>query len=67
MTHDVSHGDDEQLDLVWGIKGIGEFIDKPPRETHYLLSTGKIPARQVGMQWVASKGQLRAFFLRGAH
>ena len=51
---------DETLDLVWGAKAIGELIQKPARQTFYLLENGALPARKVGSQWVASRSKLRA-------
>ena len=53
-------------DLVWGISGIARIIDRTDRQTHYMLSSGLIPARKVGGRWVAERGKLMAFFLEDA-
>nr|WP_246549477.1 DNA-binding protein [Ancylobacter oerskovii] len=53
---------DEQLDLVWGLGAIGKLIGRSLRQTHYMASTGKIPARQIGGRWVAERSQLLNFF-----
>jgi hypothetical protein len=50
----------EPLDLVWGAKGIGAVIRKPPRATFHLLSSKALPAKKINGQWVASRRQLRA-------
>ena len=57
---------DNELDLVWGIEEIGKLIGRTYPQTHYLLRTGKLPAKQVGERWVASRAKLAAFFLEDA-
>ena len=57
---------DESLDLVWGIKAIAKLIGRTERQAFYLASEGKIPARQVGGRWVASRQKLVEFFLGDA-
>lgn len=52
----------EGLDLVWGLAAISKVIGRTTRQTHYMLSTGKLPARQVGNRWVAERSNLTAFF-----
>ena len=49
---------DAAADLVWETKGIAEVIRRTPRQTHYLLSQGALPARIVGGRWVASRRAL---------
>lgn len=59
----ITNPENDALDLVWGAKAIGEIIQKPARQTFYLLENGALPARKVGSQWVASRSKLRAHFL----
>ncbi|PYE89658.1 DNA-binding protein [Phyllobacterium leguminum] len=54
------------LDLVWGIKAIAELISRTERQTFYLASEGKIPVKQVGGRWVASRRKLIDFFMGDA-
>lgn len=56
----------EALDLVWGAEAIAKVIGRTATQTHYLLRTGKLPAKQVGERWVASRAKLVAFFLDDA-
>jgi hypothetical protein len=56
----------DHLDLVWGIEAIAKLIGRTERQTYYLLSTGKLPAKQVGERWVASRQKLIAFFMEDA-
>lgn len=49
----------EDPDIVWGLEAIAKDIDRTVRQTHYMLSTGKLPARQIGNRWVASRRKLR--------
>lgn len=55
--------ENEGLDLVWGLSAISKVIGRTSRQTHYMLSTGKLPARQVGNRWVAERSNLIAFFM----
>ncbi|PSJ55780.1 hypothetical protein [Pseudaminobacter soli (ex Li et al. 2025)] len=57
---------EESLDLVWGAEAIAKVIARTPTQTHYLLRTGKLPAKQVGERWVASRRKLVSFFLEDA-
>jgi hypothetical protein len=41
-------------------------IGRTVTQTHYLLRTGKLPAKQVGERWVASRAKLIAFFMEDA-
>lgn len=54
----VTPGDD----ALYGIKAIAEFIGRTPRQTHYLLYEGRIPAGKEGVLWRASKKALRAHY-----
>ncbi len=56
----------DALDLVWGIKEIAKFIGRTERQAFYMASEGKIPAKQVGGRWVASRQKLIDFFLGDA-
>ena len=50
------------LDLVWGAAAIGKEIGRTERQAFHLLETGRLPARKVGLQWVAARGELQNFF-----
>jgi hypothetical protein len=57
----VNESDD--LGIVWGVEAIGKIINRTPRQTHYLLSKGAIPAaRRCAGLWCADKEGLRAQF-----
>jgi hypothetical protein len=50
-------------DLLWGAHSIADYIRKNYRQTTYLLSTGKLPARKIGQIWLANKSELRRCLL----
>ncbi|WP_245468424.1 DNA-binding protein [Mesorhizobium sp. M1E.F.Ca.ET.063.01.1.1] len=50
----------QAIDLVWGAKAIGLEINRSPRQTYWLLESGRVPAKKIGDQWVAERGKLRA-------
>jgi len=52
----------QALDLVWGARAIARLIGKSPRATFHLLESGRIPARKIGAQWVASRKTLEEHF-----
>jgi hypothetical protein len=54
---------DELNDLLWGATAISDYIGRNYRQTVYLLSTKKLPARKLGQTWLASKSQLRLSLL----
>lgn len=58
MTTDHS----EQINLVWGISGIAKVIGRTDRQTHGMLASGALPARQIGHRWVAKREALERFF-----
>ena len=35
-------------DLIWGIRNIAAAVNQTPRQVHYLLSQGLLPAGQMG-------------------
>jgi hypothetical protein len=57
---------DEGLDLIWGIENIGKLIGRSVPQTYHMLRSGKLPAKQVGERWVASRQKLIAFFMEDA-
>jgi hypothetical protein len=59
-------GAEEKIDLVWGVKAIAELIGRTERQTYHMLSTGRLPAKQVGERWVAERGKLVRFFMDDA-
>ena len=57
MTETTSRHDD--LDLpIWGAKAIGKHINRTKRQTHHLLSTGKVDATKVGPRYTSTKRRL---------
>ncbi|MEO9336987.1 hypothetical protein ABFT80_06065 [Mesorhizobium sp. SB112] len=62
----MDRNDNEQLDLIWGVEAIGNLIGRNYQQAHHMLSTGKLPAKQVGDRWVASRSKLTAFFMEDA-
>jgi hypothetical protein len=51
-------------DLVWGVSAIAREIGLSPRQTHYQLTNGLLPAGQQGERWVASRRALGEHFQR---
>lgn len=56
----------EALDLVWGVGAIGHVIGRNYQQTYHMIRTGKLPAKQVGERWVASRKKLIEFFMEDA-
>lgn len=54
------------MDLIWGAEEIAKIIDRSPRVTFHLLTTGAIPAKKVGNRWVAERSKLISFFMDSA-
>ncbi|RUU93327.1 DNA-binding protein [Mesorhizobium sp. M7A.F.Ca.MR.176.00.0.0] len=54
------------LDLVWGIEGIAKLIGRTERQAYHMLTTGALPAKQVGNRWVIEKSKLIKFFMDDA-
>jgi hypothetical protein len=48
----------ESSDVVWGAEGIGEVINRSPRQVFYLLKEERLPAKKIGDSWVASRRRL---------
>ncbi|SDP45962.1 hypothetical protein SAMN05428967_2217 [Phyllobacterium sp. YR620] len=54
----------ENLDLVWGVRAIGDIIGRSYRQTYHMISTGKLPmVKQVGERYFASRSKLIKFFM----
>jgi hypothetical protein len=53
-----------EKDLIWGIESIAKEINRSPRQAHYALTNGLIPAGQQGGLWVASRKVLREHYAR---
>ena len=49
-------------DLIWEVTEIAKEIRRSPRQTHYILSSGKLPGFKVGGRWCTSRSALREFF-----
>jgi hypothetical protein len=48
---------------VWGAVEISKIINRNPRQTHHLLTSGLIKsARRIGGRWVANAAALRREF-----
>ncbi len=62
----TENGKSEGLDLIWGLKAIAKLIGRTERQAFYMASEGKIPVRQVGGRWVASRQKLIDFFMGDA-
>jgi hypothetical protein len=58
--------ENEPLDLIWGLEDIAKAIGRTVRQTHYMLSTGRLPAKQIGNRWVVERSKLIAFFMEAA-
>ena len=56
----------ENLELIWGVRGIATLIKRTERQTFHLLETGQLPAKKVGGRWVAERGQMIRFFMEHA-
>jgi hypothetical protein len=52
----------DDLDLVWGAPAIAKAIGATLRATYHMLEAGKLPARQIGSRWVASRSALAKHF-----
>jgi hypothetical protein len=50
------------LGLVWGVKKIGEVIDRNERQTYHLIETGQLPVRMIGGRYCSTLGALRRRF-----
>jgi hypothetical protein len=50
---------DDNSDIIWSARGIARAINRNERATYHLLQQGRLPARRVGKQWVASRNELR--------
>lgn len=53
----------DQLDLLWGGQAIGDYLGLNRRQAYWLLEQGRLPARQVGGRWTASREALRRHVL----
>ena len=60
----VNENQQPSLDMpVWGAAEIGRIINRNPRQTHHLLTSGHIKsARRIGGRWVANIAALRREF-----
>lgn len=62
MCHQDSSENNHQFqptDFLWGANKIGRAIGRTPRQTHHLLTTGKLKsAKKIGGLWVANRPKL---------
>lgn len=57
----------EKIDLVWGIKAIGELIGLSQQQTYHKVRSGQLPVvKRVGESYVVSRSKLVAFFTEDA-
>jgi hypothetical protein len=63
-THGLPQNDNKALmdELLWGVSAISKEINRTPRQTFYLLETGRLPAQKFGRRWCATRSGLRRFF-----
>ena len=57
------HSDDDFADLLRGAQAIADYIQRPYRQTVYLLETKQLPAWKIAKQWHSTKSKLRARLL----
>jgi hypothetical protein len=43
---------------IWGAAEIGKVINRNPRQTFYLLESGKIDATKIGQLWTSTRRRL---------
>jgi hypothetical protein len=49
----------DESPVVWGAKQIGEIINRPTPQVHYMLAAGQIQsAKKVGKRWMAGRAAL---------
>lgn len=53
---------ENSLDLVWGVAAIAKMIGRSDRQTYDMLTSGHLPAKQVGSRWVAKREAIVRFF-----
>jgi hypothetical protein len=59
----LSNEDELRDDILWGAAAIGDYLGKNYRQTVYLLSTKRLPAKKLGAMWIAQRSKLRACLL----
>jgi hypothetical protein len=52
----------DQLDLLWGVKAIADYVGLTERQAGYQIEIGLIPVKKQGRLVVASKANLREHF-----
>jgi hypothetical protein len=58
----ASGGASNDLELIWGVKGIAKVINRSERQTYWLVEQGRLPVRKIGGRHCATRGGLRNFF-----
>ena len=58
-----SQPSDDFADLLRGAQAIADYINRPYRQTVYLLETKQLPGWKLGQQWHSTKPKLRARLL----
>jgi hypothetical protein len=64
-VQDSENATNKENDVVWNAGPIGEVIGKNERATYWLLENGRLPAKKVGRNWVASRKKLLAHLSTG--
>ncbi len=54
MAKDASRDTNDLDRPVWGARAIGAVANRNPRQTWYLLETGKVDATKVGATWTST-------------
>jgi hypothetical protein len=62
-TEPSKQDDHDPNDILWGAVAIGRAIGVDRRRAYFLLEHQKIPARQIGRSWVASRRRLYKYIV----
>lgn len=57
---------DEALDLIWGIGNIGKLIGRSYAQTYHMVREGRLPVKQIGERYVASRRKLVEYLTEDA-
>lgn len=53
------------LNIQYGIKSLAKFIRRTERQTYHLVTTGQIPAKQIGVTWTWNPDRVREKLMEG--
>jgi hypothetical protein len=61
IENHVNGNPTESEKFVWGVEAIGEVINRNPRQTHYMITSGALKSvKKVGGRYTALPSKLRA-------